>query len=278
MKSSLMFLILVLMTSVCLAAPRPIYNPSGPGIDLPFHADSNDAVNPANPYGVRLFAAGVTFDTWAGVFTGDSSFARYAPSRINDNNNVTPMSPWKDWVLEFTYGLTQSLYAIPAPEFVLAAKAKGMDVYDKPIVALVRDINEHVYLMAGGSGSGKWNRVGPSIDMTPPLEGESWKIFTIHYKASGAGGGVLDGYVRDWTDANEVKLFENYSVAHGDYALDFIQMQPCTPIPSAYQGYDKFRMIQVAQPYITGDINKDGKVDMLDVRQLSANWLTSTKP
>jgi len=253
MSASCVFLI-VPATAMC-QVPMVDFVAPGPGLDAPF--DNNAEVN---TYGKKELVAGWAFDTFSGSPVKLNPIARYSTSLENDNSTVTPMSPLEDWVLSFTYGVVDASGI--ADGIVLFTRAKENTAEERNIFGLRRQDNTVKLLMGDlNQGNDSWLDIPGvgTIDMTPPLEGEKFRDFTVHYKSHSS---TLDAYV------DGVKVASDFTLAHGDYAIEFIQLDPSLKGTITGLEKDKFRMLkigQLANPSVeNADFDEDEDVDGAD--------------
>lgn len=271
----------VLAASNVFAQPSVVFVDPGPGLHAPFA--SSDAIDAVNNYGRISWVAGFTFDGWSGRPTAPNVAARYETTLKGDPNDLTPMPVLEDWVLEITYGLTPNTET--AGDFVFFAKAKDSTPQEARIVSLVRDSNNHVTLKAGDAQGG-WFDVAPPIDMTPDPNGgppTTWITFTVHYKAATS---TMDAY------ADSTQIGSDFTLGHGDYAVEFIQMQTSD---NNHLGIDSFRQIKIGQSGIVippdpvcGDVDHpvpdadlsqppDCMVNLEDFALFAVNWMVCTQ-
>lgn len=231
----------------------------GPGLNAPFAVATS-----VDTYGKEELVAGWAFIGGSGTPVSLSPIARYSTSLEDDNGTVTPMSPLEDWVFSFTYGLRDNLFA---NDQVLISKTNNNTANERKVIDLLRIGNE-VTLRAGNSSDG-WTPVADPIDMTPPEDGETFVDFAIHYKSA---TNTMDAY------ANDVLIADDFTLGHGDYAIEFIQLQPAGPEIDDLQK-DEFRLLKIGQlvppPPDNADFDGNGRVDGNDFLIWQRNFGTA---
>lgn len=214
----------------------------GPGLNAPFAFSAS-----VDTYGKERLIAGWAFIDGAGTPVSLNPIARYFTSLENDNGTVTPMSTSEDWVLSFSYGINDNLFA---DNIVLYTRAKESTPEERNIFALRREANSVILQMGDFSqGNDSWLDIpgAAPIDMTPSPDGKMYHDFVVRFKSSSSS---LDAYVDDELVASD------FTLAHGDYAIEYVQLNPGGPELDDLQK-DRFRLLKIGQSVPPAPDNAD---------------------
>jgi hypothetical protein len=226
--------ILSLMLSlVCLvtASPKravaltPQFTPPGPGINAPLATGSATV----GVYGEKIFETGPWIYGGEASITGTNGSALRYESTLQNQTARTAMPVTQNWLLQLDYRHTGAfLNNDEWPFFVKASEA----TLDNRIVKLryVGNGTTDNWAIYKGGSLGSWDNTTPIV--TGLALGTGFNTFSFLYKAATQ---KMDFYL------NNVLTVADFSIASGDYGIDFIQLE------WARTGTDSYKNLTLSQ-------------------------------
>lgn len=221
-----------LLLAICFAAwqtacyadaPGVRFIPPGPGINAPLDTDGEGV-----DYGWKSLVQGNwNYDGDAANIDNNNGVLRYRTS--NQGNTaagpVAAMSESQDWVFELYYKHSGN-YGGEWPWY-LKAEENAADARIVRIGHIGANNTDDTWSLYAGTVGGGWTAIG-----SPFALGSDFNKFTVHYEAASS---TLDVY------RNDVPVASDLTLAHGNYAADFVQLEWMR------QGTDSYQSLKLGQ-------------------------------